>query len=93
MLKESVNALGDVISEHLSTTAQLRQSESYIAEILQSMPLMLIRLNKENQITQWNFRSEGVSGLSAKKVLGKDLWESYSEITVTPGRLLKFIKN
>ena len=87
LLKESNKALGDEITEHLNTTAQLRQSESYITEILQSMPLMLIGLNKENQITQWNPRTEDVSGLSAKNVIGKDLWESYPEITVTPKQI------
>ncbi|MFT5389756.1 MAG: PAS domain-containing protein, partial [Porticoccaceae bacterium] len=70
LLKESNQALGDEIAEHLSTTAQLRQSESYITEILQSMPLMLIGLDKDNQITQWNPRTEEVSGLQADAVIG-----------------------
>ena len=87
LLKESNQALGDEIAEHLSTTAQLRQSESYITEILQSMPLMLIGLNKDNQITQWNPRTEEVSGLQADAVIGRDLWESYAEITVTPQQI------
>ena len=87
LLKESNQALGDEIAEHLSTTAQLRQSESYITEILQSMPLMLIGLDKDNQITQWNPRTEEVSGLQADAVIGRDLWESYAEITVTPQQI------
>ena len=32
-------------------------------------------------------RTEDVSGLSAKNVIGKDLWESYPEITVTPKQI------
>ena len=93
LLKESNQALGDEIAEHLSTTAQLRQSESYITEILQSMPLMLIGLDKDNQITQWNPRTEEVSGLQADAVIGRDLWESYAEITVTPQQIAEAHKN
>ena len=87
LLKDSNKALEDEIAEHLSTTSQLRQSESYISEILHSMPLMLIGLNKDNQITQWNPRAEEVSGLAATKVIGKDLWKCYPEITVTPNQI------
>ena len=87
LLKDSNKALEDEISEHLSTTSQLRQSESYISEILHSMPLMLIGLNKDNQITQWNPRAEEVSGLKSSDVLGKDLWSSYPEITVSSDQI------
>jgi PAS domain S-box-containing protein len=87
LLTESNKALEDEISEHLSTTSQLRQSESYITEILHSMPLMLIGLNKDNQITQWNPKAEEVSGLKATNVLGKDLWKSYPEITVSADQI------
>ena len=87
LLTESNKALEAEISKHLTTTSQLRQSESYITEILQSMPLMLIGLNKDNQITQWNPRAEEISGLAATKVIGKDLWKSYPEITVTPNQI------
>jgi PAS domain S-box-containing protein len=87
LLKDSNKALEDEIAEHLSTTSQLRQSESYISEILHSMPLMLIGLNKDNQITQWNPRAEEVSGLKLGDVLGKDLWTSYPEITVSSDQI------
>ena len=87
LLKDSNKALEDEIAEHLSTTSQLRQSESYISEILHSMPLMLIGLNKDNQITQWNPRAEEVSGLKSGDVLGKDLWRSYPEITVSSDQI------
>ena len=87
LLKDSNKALEDEIAEHLSTTSQLRQSESYISEILHSMPLMLIGLNKDNQITQWNPRAEEVSGIKSGDVLGKDLWRSYPEITVSSDQI------
>ena len=84
LLKESNQALEIEIAEHRKTTKQLQRSEAYINSILQSMPLMLIGLNKQNQITQWNHRAETISGISADIAQGRDLWEIYPAITITP---------
>lgn len=66
---------------------RLRQSESYINSILSSMPLMLIGLDGQGAITQWNWRAEEVSGLPAADVLGRNLWHAYPSITVTPAQI------
>lgn len=89
LLQDSNKALEEEIDEHLETTTRLRLSESYITSILRSMPLMLIGLNKEGEITQWNSRAEEISGLSEKTVLGKNLWEAYPTMTVTPAQIKK----
>ncbi len=89
MLQDSNKALEEEIDEHLETTTRLRLSESYITSILRSMPLMLIGLNKEGEITQWNSRAEEISGLPANTVLGKNLWEAYPTITVSPAQIEK----
>ena len=89
LLQDSNKALEEEIDEHLETTTRLRLSESYITSILRSMPLMLIGLNKEGEITQWNSRAEEISGLPEKTVLGKNLWEAYPTMTVTPAQIKK----
>lgn len=66
---------------------RLRQSEAYINSILSSMPLMLIGLDHEFTITQWNWRAEEVSGLQAADVLGRKLWHAYPSITVTAAQI------
>jgi PAS domain S-box-containing protein len=83
-VKERTVTLEAEIGEHRSTTARLRSSEAYITSILRSMPLMLIGLNKQNRITQWNQRAEEISGMASDTVLGKDLWDTYPTISVTP---------
>ncbi|MDG1165231.1 MAG: PAS domain S-box protein, partial [Porticoccaceae bacterium] len=83
-VKERTATLEAEIGEHRSTTARLRSSEAYITSILRSMPLMLIGLNKQNRITQWNHRAEEISGMASDTVLGKDLWDTYPTISVTP---------
>jgi len=89
LLQDSNKALEEEIDEHLETTTRLRLSESYITSILRSMPLMLIGLNKEGEITQWNSRAEEISGLPENIVLGKNLWEAYPTITVSPAQIKK----
>ena len=82
-LRESNNALEIEIGKHRKTTRQLKQSEAYINSILQSMPLVVIGLDKNNKITQWNHRAEAISGVSADQAQGSDLWEIYPSITIT----------
>ncbi len=92
LLKNSNQRLEHEIDQHEQTTTLLRSSESYIQNILSSMPLMLIGLNETGEITQWNRFSEDVSGISSKDALGKNLWETYPTITVSPGQVSKALE-
>ncbi|HSC67682.1 MAG TPA: PAS domain S-box protein [Cellvibrio sp.] len=65
------------------TTEQLLEREAYIASIVNSMPVMLIGLNQQLQITQWNKKAEEITGRPLKDVVGKNLWEAYAAITLT----------
>ncbi len=87
LLKESNQLLEHEISQHMSTAARLRSSEFYIKDILKSMPLMLVGLDMEGRITQWNKRAEDATGIKANDSLGKNLWDVYPTITVTPTQI------
>jgi PAS domain S-box-containing protein len=47
------------------------------------MPIMLIGLNQQLEITQWNHVAEASTGRSISNVLGKNLWEVYPTIALT----------
>ena len=66
------------------TTAQLLSREAYIASIVESMPLVLIGLNQNMEIIQWNHVAETSTGRPIATVLGKNLWDAYPAITLTP---------
>ena len=87
LLKETNKLLENEIAKHVSTASRLRASESYIKNILRSMPLMLVGVNKDGQITQWNKRAEDITGIKADDVLNKILWDVYPTITVSPGQV------
>tara|TARA_R110001583_G_scaffold18880_1_gene74669 strand:- start:22 stop:1500 length:1479 start_codon:yes stop_codon:yes gene_type:complete len=79
------------VAEHVSTTEQLRSSESYIRDVLTSMPLMLVGLDRDGRVTQWNKKVEELSGVQAANAMGKTLWEVYPTMTVVPEHIQQAI--
>jgi PAS domain S-box-containing protein len=92
LLKESNQLLEHEIAQHVSTTARLLSSEFYIRDILKSMPLMLIGLDNEMRITQWNKWAEDVTGIKAENALGENLWDVFPAITVSPSQINEAIQ-
>ena len=93
LLLESNRLLEDEVAKHVITAEQLRSSESYIKDILTSMPLMLVGLDKNGFVTQWNKQVEEVSGISSEDALGKTLWEAYPQTTVLPEHVQQAIEH
>ncbi len=83
LLKETNKLLENEIAMHVSTASRLRASESYIKNILESMPLMLAGVKIDGKVTHWNKRAEDITGVKAESVLGKNLWEACPAITVS----------
>ena len=92
LLKETNKLLENEIAKHVGTASRLRVSESYIKDILRSMPLMLVGVNKDGQITQWNKLAEEITGKKAQDVLDKNLWNAYPTITVSPSQVSEAIE-
>ncbi len=93
LLKESNQLLEHEIAQHVTTASRLRSSEFYIKDILKSMPLMLIGLDKEGVITQWNKRAEHITGIMAEHSLSKNLWDVFPTITVSPEQIDEAVAN
>ena len=74
------------------TSDMLRNSESYIRDVLESMPIALIGLDKDLNINQWNRLSEEITGASNERVLGRNLWEAYPTITLSPSQVNQALK-
>lgn len=83
LLKETNKLLEKEVEQHQQTTSKLKQSEAYIKNILESMPLMLVGLTSDGRITQWNRKAEETTGINADKALSQNLWEIYPAITVS----------
>ncbi len=93
MLHQSNELLEGEIAGHRETSKRLHASETYIKSILESMPLMLVGLNKEGIVTQWNKEAEKITGLPAEKALNRVLWEAYPIIPVTREQVNTALRN
>ncbi len=65
------------------TSEQLQRREAYISSIVNSMPVTLIGLNEQLEVTQWNRTAEEMTGRPFEDVEGKNLWDAYPTITLT----------
>lgn len=77
----------------IETTDALKSREQYITNIVESMPLMLIGLNQDMEIIQWNRVAETSTGRPIASVLGKKLWDAYPAITLTPDQVAEVLRN
>ncbi|NQZ32348.1 MAG: PAS domain S-box protein [Oceanospirillaceae bacterium] len=81
------------VQQHLDTSVQLHSSESYIKNILASMPLVLVSIDAKGIVTQWNQKAEELSGIAATSAIGSDLWAVYPEIVLTWEQVTKVIES
>ncbi len=75
------------------TSNKLLSSEQYLKSILTSMPFMLVGLDPDGTITQWNIKAEDYTAILAKDAIGKNLWDVYPTITVSPQQVNEAFKS
>lgn len=74
------------LRERIKAETEIKELRNYLSSIINSMPSALIGVNPDNIITQWNYRAEQLSGISAHKAIGLNLVEALP-------RLKKLTKN
>ncbi|PCK07318.1 MAG: PAS domain-containing sensor histidine kinase [Alteromonadaceae bacterium] len=93
LLTRSNSLLIDEIADHKNTSEHLRDSKGYIKDILQSLPSMLIGLDGDLNVTQWNQCAEETTGVFCRDILGKNLWEAYPAISIDPEQVQQVLKS
>ncbi len=71
MLYESI---ADMLREIERNEEELRRTRGYLGNIIESMPSMLVSIDREGTVTQWNHATETATGIPSGDVLGKNLW-------------------
>jgi PAS domain S-box-containing protein len=61
------------ISERKQAQEEMRQLRNYLSNIIDSMPSMLVGVDAEGRVTQWNAAAERAAGITASEVLGQAL--------------------
>ena len=92
-LDESNRLLTEEVELHLDTSHKLLSSEQYLKSILTSMPYMLVGLDSDGTITQWNIKAEQFTAISADDALGKNLWKVYPSMIVSAEQVAEVLKS
>ena len=93
LLQKTNRLLEMEVSDHKSTEGRLRTSESYLRNILESMPVLLIGLNEDLEVTQWNKLTELRTGISEKAALGKNLWDAFPTVTLSSEQVMQVLES
>lgn len=68
------------ITERKQTEDQLQHIQSYLVNIIDSMPSILIGVNTNSKVTQWNSQAQNATGVSPEQALGQNLEKVFPRI-------------
>lgn len=69
-------SISDMLREIERNEDELRRTRAYLSNIIESMPSILVSIDREGNVTQWNQASEDATGIPPEQVLGRNLWEA-----------------
>ncbi len=81
------------ITDRKQAELELRQLRNYLANIIDSMPSVLVGVDAEGRVTQWNRRAHDATGLDTAAVLGKPLEMVYPLLSDKLARIRETIRN
>ncbi len=73
-LNRFIGTLSDV-SSRKEAEKEIRHLQNYLSNIIESMPSMLISVNNNSIITQWNQATASIYGIPASYAVGKKIYE------------------
>ncbi|MDY6905653.1 MAG: PAS domain S-box protein [Thermodesulfobacteriota bacterium] len=79
------------ITARKAAEKEMEHLQNYLANIIDSMPSVLMGVDKEGRITQWNHRAEKETGISAADAQGKTLAEVFPRMQDEIGRIRESI--
>ncbi len=75
-----------------STLMDLRLAESYVKNIIDSMPSILIGVDNEGQITQWNTQATKITGIASEQAQGSLISDIVPQMAIEVERIRHAIK-
>lgn len=73
------NQLYEEIAEHESTEELLTETRNYLQSIINSMPSILIGVNRDGIVTHWNTAAQNRTGIAYIEALGTPFHEVFDE--------------
>lgn len=79
------------ITERKHADEEIRQLRNYLANIIDSMPSILIGVDADCMVTQWNRAAERATGLTANVAIGQAVFHVFPRLPVTIEKVRKAI--
>jgi PAS domain S-box-containing protein len=76
-----VLAIGRDITERKRADEELQRLRNYLSNIINSMPSVLVGVDTDGKVTQWNRKAEEVTGVSFKKAQFQPLVDVFPRLT------------
>jgi PAS domain S-box-containing protein len=80
------------ISESKRAEEDLRKAQSYIKNIIESMPSMIIGVDKDGLVTQWNTQAQSATGILGQNAVGLPLEQTLPWISKEIRRVYEAIE-
>ncbi|BBO90099.1 PAS domain S-box protein [Desulfosarcina ovata] len=81
------------ISDRKIAVEELQRLRNYLSNIINSMPSVLVGVDREGRVTQWNAQAERVTGLSFEAARTQPLESAFPQLANELGRIRRAIRN
>nr|WP_320192224.1 PAS domain S-box protein [uncultured Desulfobacter sp.] len=68
------------LTERKKAETELHNLKNYLSSIIDSMPSVLVGVDRDGRVTQWNHQAQQTSGLSREDVLAKSLTQVFPRL-------------
>ena len=79
--------------ERKQSLDELNMLRNYLYNIINSMPSILIGLDKKGLVTQWNFQAELETGIKADAAVGKSLEHVFPRLNLNMDQIMESIRH
>ncbi len=81
------------ITERKEAVRELQRLRNYLANIIDSMPSVLIGVDPDGRVTQWNSQAQRSTGIAPTDAIGQPLATTYPRLATEMGRIREAMRN
>jgi PAS domain S-box-containing protein len=81
------------LTEQKKAEEELKHLRNYLKNIVDSMPSILVGVDHQGQITQWNLEAERITGVGSKEANGKKLGDVFPQLSYAMEKVLQAVQN